>query len=115
MSFLSRVGNWILGKLPGHVPPGRAKVIHFINLDDEEEKPLGPVDWLGTPIQVFSRVLFPSTFAGNLVQMSIGQVTEIKEDGGLVVQVEGRSRSNAVRRALVHLTTVGARNATVIK
>lgn len=75
---------------------------------------MGPVDMLGRPIQVFSRVAYPAAYQRNKTQMAVGRVTEIKADGGLVVEVESRSRETVVKRSLVTLSTMGARNVVVI-
>ena len=63
---------------------------------------MGPVDCLGKPIQVFSRIAYPAVFQRNKAQMAVGFVTEIK-DAGLVVNVEHRSREPKVVKELVHL------------
>jgi hypothetical protein len=75
---------------------------------------MGPVDMLGQSIQIFSRIAYPGAYLRNKVQTVIARVTEIKDNGGLVVEVEKRSRDNDVRRKLVTLTADGVRNVVVL-
>lgn len=76
---------------------------------------MGPFDFLGTPIQTFTRIVYPATYRRNKVQMAVAQVVELKPDGGAVVNVERRSRdTTTVRREIVQLSKVGLQNSVVI-
>lgn len=80
-------------------------------------------DWLGTPLEVGSRVVWPcdahkSGSVGTATkQMAVGYVVELGATF-MVVRVERRSRTGAPKagydRAQVKLSEVGMANATVV-
>lgn len=78
---------------------------------------MGPSDWLGTPIEVGSTVVYPSEAYGSTKQMTLATVKEIRANG-LTVDVARRSRTGRpnerYQRTRVRLTAVGIANLTVI-
>lgn len=100
---------WKRNLIPDY-PPG---IVSFDSVVDTGEILMGPVDFLGTPIKVFSRIAYPGAYLRNKVQMVVARITEFTADGGAMVQVESRSRE-PVGRSLVHLTATGLQNVVVI-
>lgn len=81
------------------------------------------LDWLGTPLGVGSRIVWPCDawgtpgVGGGTKQVAVGYIIEVLESG-LRVRVERRSRTGAPKtgydRGVIRLTPVGMANATVI-
>lgn len=86
-------------------------------LADTPDERFGHQDWLGKPMVVGSRIVWPCDAYGNTKQMAVGTVVELRENG-LTVAVERRSRTGVPNRKYdrvnVHLTAVGMANATVV-
>lgn len=98
-------------ELPQRVPSG-------------EVGEMGPSDWLGTPILVGSKIVYPSEAYGSNTgpgrgtkQMTLATVLELRSNG-LTVSVDRRSRTGRpngeYERTKVRLTAVGIANLTVI-
>lgn len=111
MSSLKRLVARLLFRSP-HVEPAHATVDDFTDTGDLELPGLS--DMLGKAIQIFSRIAYPGAFERNKSQMVVGQVTEITDEGGLVVKVELRSREDNVTREFVRLKPSGVRNVVVL-
>lgn len=89
-----------------------------VSATKDEVGEVGPVDWLGTPIEKNARVVWPCEDASRRRQMATGFITEVREDG-VTVEVVRRSLTGRPRpprdRRHVHLTLAGMHQMTVLE